>query len=57
MYDFNLELQKNASTMALSTARLRAVDLSRLVAHLRVFRLFMKGKFDAYILLNNTDQY
>ena len=36
--------------MALSTARLRAVDLSRLVAHLRIFRLFMKGKFDAYVL-------
>ena len=24
--------------------------LSRLVAHLRIFRLFMKGKFDAYVL-------
>ena len=25
--------------------------LSRLVAHLRIFRLFRKGKFDAYVLL------
>jgi len=24
--------------------------LSQLVAHLRIFRLFMKGKFDAYVL-------
>ena len=24
--------------------------LSRLVAHLRIYRLFMKGKFDAYVL-------
>ena len=24
--------------------------LSRLVANLRIFRLFMKGKFDAYVL-------
>ena len=24
--------------------------LSWLVAHLRIFRLFMKGKFDAYVL-------
>ena len=24
--------------------------LSQLVAHVRIFRLFMKGKFDAYIL-------
>ena len=24
--------------------------LSRLVAHLRLFRLFMKGKFDGYVL-------
>ena len=24
--------------------------LSRLVAHFHVFRLFMKGKFDAYVL-------
>ena len=23
--------------------------LSRLVAHLRIFRVFMKGKFDAYV--------
>ena len=24
--------------------------LSRLVAHLRIFKQFMKGKFDAYVL-------
>ena len=24
--------------------------LSRIVAHLRIYRLFMKGKFDAYVL-------
>ena len=26
------------------------LGLSRLVAHLRIFKLFMKGKFDAYVL-------
>ena len=31
------------------TVKSRAVD-SQLVAHLKIFRLFMKGKFNAYAL-------
>ena len=34
----------------LHTLKLRAVDLSQLVAHSRIFRLFIKGKFKAYLL-------
>ena len=30
--------------------------LSRLVAHFHIFRLFMKGKFDAYVLLAKSFQ-
>ena len=30
--------------------KVASIRLSRLVGHLRIFRLFMKGKFDLYIL-------
>ena len=33
-----------------SDRKVASSRLSQLVAHLRIFRLFMKGKFDAYVL-------
>ena len=34
----------------LNYCKVASSELSRLVAHLRIFRLFIKGWFDAYVL-------
>ena len=38
------------SDWAVKYRKVASSGLSRLVAHLRIFRLFIKGKFDAYVL-------
>ena len=38
------------SDWAVKYSKVASSGLSRLVAHLRISRLFMKGKFDAYVL-------
>ena len=40
----------NASASDCTYCKVASSSLSRLVAHFWVFRLFMKGKFDAYVL-------
>ena len=39
-----------AIVVDLHTVKVASSRLSWLVAHSRIFRLFMKGKFDAYVL-------
>ena len=50
---FNDNLQQDILLYTLKNKYCKGVSsrLSRLVAHLRIFRLFMKGKFNAYVLL------
>ena len=49
---FNDNLQQDILLYTLKNKYCKGVSsrLSRLVAHLRIFRLFMKGKFNAYVL-------
>ena len=45
-----IELQSVSTTFSKLKMNTASSRLSRLVAHFHIFRLFMKGNFDAYVL-------
>ena len=45
-----IELQRVSTTFSKLKMNNASSRLSRLVAHFHIFRLFMKGNFDAYVL-------
>ena len=49
--DFNEICLDSKSQFLFNYHKVASSRLSRLVAHFRIFRLFMKGKFDAYVLV------